>query len=615
MVIQDPLTPALSPRGEGTVTAALSQQARLGELAASALSSGHGWEEGVSQHPGGLCHSVPSPLGESVRGSFSVQTIRQCIEVCIVRFLIALLVFAGSGGALKAQDIASSINALGASSFSDREAAVAALSKTGDPNAASIIEALSRGDLYIRKSDRKVFIGKESGGKLLLTDPVTSANAGSAPSSEFEKIRLNNALRRAIEEALGALTLLSKDPTVRSSAAQSIFKAADPSRIDLLTNSIARESDPGVKKLMQEARAAAVMKSDRPEAEKLSAIQVLKTRGDQDALGLLQAAASDPSDAVQAAAANAAEDIRSRLALWDMVQNVWYGLSLGSVLLLAAAGLAITFGVMGVINMAHGELVMLGAYTTFVVQEGFRAYLPSALDYSLFVAIPASFLFVGAVGIFLEQSIIRFLYKRPLETLLATWGVSLILQQAVRNMFGPSNREVTTPSWMSGSFEVTSGLALTSNRMAIVVFTALVFGILFLVIRRTRFGLEMRAVTQNRPMANSMGIKSGRIDALTFGLGAGIAGIAGVALSQIDNVSPNLGQSYIVDSFLVVVFGGVGNLFGTLIGALSLGIANKFLEPFAGAVLAKILILVAVILFIQRRPRGLFALKGRAVEA
>ncbi len=284
-------------------------------------------------------------------------------------------------------------------------------------------------------------------------------------------------------------------------------------------------------------------------------------------------------------------------------------------LLLAAAGLAITFGVMGVINMAHGELVMLGAYTTFVIQEWFRAYFPSGLDYSLFVAIPAAFLFVGLVGMALEQSVIRFLYKRPLETLLATWGVSLILQQAVRNAFGPSNREVTTPSWMSGSFEVTSGLALTYNRIAIVAFTALVFIILFLLIRRTRFGLEMRAVTQNRAMANSMGIRSGRIDALTFGLGAGIAGIAGVALSQIDNVSPNLGQSYIVDSFLVVVFGGVGNLFGTLIGALTLGIANKFLEPFAGAVLGKIVILIAVILFIQRRPRGLFALRGRAVEA
>jgi urea transport system permease protein len=530
------------------------------------------------------------------------------------RFLLICLFFLNIADA-RAADIGEAINALGASSFSAREAAVSALSKTGDPNAVPVIEALSAGDLYVRKSDKKVFIARDKGGSLTLIDPVTSADAGPAASSDLEKIRLNNALRRAIEEALGALTLLSKDPAVRSSAAQSIFKAADPARIDLLSGAIERETDPGVKKLMQEARAAAVLKSNRSDAEKLAAIQVLNARGDQDALGLLDSAASSGQGAVADAARKAAHGIQSRLALWDMVQNVWYGLSLGSVLLLAATGLAITFGVMGVINMAHGELVMLGAYTTFVVQELFRSYFPAAIDYSLFAAVPAAFLFVGGVGIVLERTIIRFLYKRPLETLLATWGVSLILQQAVRNVFGPSNREVTTPSWMSGSFEITSGLALTSNRLVIVIFTALVFLALVLIIRRTHFGVEMRAVTQNRAMANSMGIRSSTVDALTFALGAGIAGIAGVALSQIDNVSPNLGQSYIIDSFLVVVFGGVGNLFGTLIGALSLGIANKFLEPFAGAVLAKILILVAVILFIQRRPRGLFALKGRAVEA
>jgi urea transport system permease protein len=528
-------------------------------------------------------------------------------------FICAACLFAASNA--KADDFGDAVNALSKGSYSDKEAAVTALAKSADPRSVAVLEALLRGDLYVRKADKKVFMTKDAGGGMTLLDPLTSADAGPAEKSDLEKIRVNNALRSVIEEALGALTLFSPDAAVRISAAQSIFKAADPSRIDLLSSAIEREKDAKVKKLMIEARAAAVLKSTRPEAEKLEAIEILKNRGDQDALGLLDAAANTEQGQVQAAAAAAAKSIQDRLSFWEGIQNVWYGISLGSVLLLAAAGLAITFGVMGVINMAHGELVMLGAYTTFVVQEIFRAYWPAGLDYSLFVAVPVAFLFVGAVGVALEQSVIRFLYKRPLETLLATWGVSLILQQAVRNIFGPSNREVTTPSWMSGSFEVTSGLALTSNRIAIVVFTALVFVILFLAIRRTRFGLEMRAVTQNRAMANSMGIKSSRIDALTFGLGAGIAGIAGVALSQIDNVSPNLGQSYIVDSFLVVVFGGVGNLFGTLIGALTLGIANKFLEPFAGAVLAKIVILIAVILFIQRRPRGLFALKGRAVEA
>jgi urea transport system permease protein len=306
--------------------------------------------------------------------------------------------------------------------------------------------------------------------------------------------------------------------------------------------------------------------------------------------------------------------LSSRLAFWDAIQNVWYGVSLGSVLLLAAIGLAITFGVMGVINMAHGEMVMLGAYTTFVTQQAFRAYAPGGADFSILAAVPLAFLIAGAFGVAIERCVIRFLYGRPLETLLATWGLSLMLQQLVRSVFGPTNREVATPSWMSGAWEVTGGLALTNNRIAIVIFAALVFAALTLVIRKTMFGMQMRAVTQNRAMANSVGIRSGWIDAMTFGLGSGIAGMAGVALSQIDNVSPNLGQSYIIDSFLVVVFGGVGNLWGTLVGALSLGVLNKFLEPYAGAVLGKILILVCVILFIQKRPRGLFALKGRAVE-
>ena len=305
--------------------------------------------------------------------------------------------------------------------------------------------------------------------------------------------------------------------------------------------------------------------------------------------------------------------MQNQLAVWATVQNAWYGLSLGSVLLLAAIGLAITFGVMGVINMAHGEMVMIGAYVTFMVQEYIRTSAPGLFDYSLLIAVPLAFVVAGLIGILIEQGIIRFLYGRPLETLLATWGLSLILQQAVRTAFGPTNREVGAPSWMSGTFSV-GQINITYGRLWIIVFTMAVFVGLLGLLRFTRLGLEMRAVTQNRAMAASMGIRTARVDALTFGLGSGIAGIAGVALSQIDNVSPNLGQGYIIDSFLVVVFGGVGNLWGTLVAALTLGVANKFLEPFAGAVLAKIAILVFIILFIQKRPRGLFALKSRAVE-
>ena len=289
-------------------------------------------------------------------------------------------------------------------------------------------------------------------------------------------------------------------------------------------------------------------------------------------------------------------------------------MSLGSVLLLAAIGLAITFGVMGIINMAHGEMVMLGAYVTFMVQEIIRTNYPGLFDWSLAIALPLAFLFTALVGLVIERGVIRFLYGRPLETLLATWGISLILQQAVRTVFGPTNREVGNPSWMSGAFEL-GGMTITWNRLWIILFSLAVFFSLLAVLKRSNFGLQMRTVTQNRRMASSMGIRTPYVDAFTFALGSGIAGMAGVALSQIDNVSPNLGQGYIIDSFMVVVFGGVGSLWGTLVGAFSLGILNKFLEPYAGAVLGKILVLVLIILFIQKRPRGLFALKGRAVEA
>ena len=296
--------------------------------------------------------------------------------------------------------------------------------------------------------------------------------------------------------------------------------------------------------------------------------------------------------------------------MWRVAQNLWYGLSASSVLLLAAIGLAITFGVMGVINMAHGEMVMLGAYATYIVQS---VLPPSLQNWSLAFAIPLAFVVAGVVGIAIERLVIRYLYTRPLETLLATWGVSLILQQAVRSLFGANNRLVSNPPFMSGAFHV-GGLEITTNRLWIIVLSALVFVGLQLVLRATPFGLQMRAVTQNRRMAAAMGISTARVDMLAFGLGSGVAGIAGVALSQIDNVSPNLGQGYIIDSFMVVVFGGVGNLWGTLVGSFVLGIANKFLEPYAGAVLAKIFVLVALILFIQRRPRGLFPQTGRAAE-
>ena len=496
-------------------------------------------------------------------------------------------------------------------SFGDTADAIDALASTGDSRTGPLLEALKDQRLLYSAEAKKVFIKDQSDN---LIDAATG-EAVATPPSDIDNVRLNNRVRGLLDAALGSLTLLAKEPNRRFDAAQAVFKSRDASALANIDKALERETDPRVKKALTEARAAIILSStDSSEEDKVSAITVIRDRGDQDALGLIDGLPSDLPPAVKQAATSARAKIQGNLALWNALQNAWYGLSLGSVLLLAAIGLAITFGVMGIINMAHGEMVMLGAYTTFVVQELIRTYNPALFDYSLVIAVPLAFVVAGAVGIAIERSIIRFLYGRPLETLLATWGLSLILQQAVRTIFGPTNKEVGNPSWMSGAFDL-GGITITYNRLWIICFTLAVFVALLAMLRLTRLGLEMRAVTQNRAMAAAMGIRTARIDALTFGLGSGIAGIAGVALSQIDNVSPNLGQGYIIDSFMVVVFGGVGNLWGTLVGAFTLGIANKFLEPYAGAVLGKIAILVLIILFIQKRPRGLFALKGRAVEA
>ena len=499
-----------------------------------------------------------------------------------------------------------------ADSFDDTIEGINGVAASGNALAATVVAALQEGRLFFSAASRRVFF-KDKSDRLI--DAATGQPVAGAAPADLAPVRLNNRLRRIVEAALGGLTLMHPDPGKRLEAAQAVLRSKDANALPALEQAIAKETDARVKQALIEARAAVVLYLDSaPDADKIEAIAVIRQRGDQDALALLGGLPAGASPAVKKAAADAIASIENGLAIWTAVQNAWYGLSLGSVLLLAAIGLAITFGVMGVINMAHGEMVMLGAYTTFVVQEAIRARNPALFGYSLAIAIPLAFVVAGLVGILIERGIIRFLYGRPLETLLATWGLSLILQQAVRTGFGPTNKDVGTPSWMSGSFDL-GQITITYNRLWIIVFTLLIFACLLGLLRFTRLGLEMRAVTQNRAMAASMGIRTSRIDALTFGLGSGIAGLAGVALSQIDNVSPNLGQGYIIDSFMVVVFGGVGNLWGTLVGAFTLGIANKFLEPYAGAVLGKIAILVLIILFIQKRPRGLFALKGRAVEA
>ncbi|MBB3978024.1 urea transport system permease protein [Rhizobium azooxidifex] len=530
----------------------------------------------------------------------------------LVTFCLLITVFATD---LRAQDdLRAMVDALGEGSFAKTVEQVEALARTGDPKIVPALEALAAGDLYQRNSDKQVFLTRTAGGTLTLVDPLTGEEVGTEAASALTKIRVNNSLRRAVRTALGGLTLMSPDAGVRLQAAQTMLRSPSADALEQVETALAAETNANVKPVLERARAAALLVSDRPDDEKKAAVAVIGNAGGQDALSLLSAALASADDNLRPDIEAAISSIKERQALWSVGQNVWYGLSLGSVLLLAAIGLAITFGVMGIINMAHGEMVMLGAYTTFVVQEVIRTSFPGLFDWSLAIALPLAFLVTGAVGLAIERGVIRFLYGRPLETLLATWGISLILQQAVRSIFGPTNREVGNPSWMSGAFEL-GGLTVTWNRLWIIVFALAVFTALLFLLKKTPMGLQMRAVTQNRRMASSMGIRTPWVDALTFALGSGIAGIAGVALSQIDNVSPNLGQGYIIDSFMVVVFGGVGNLWGTLVGAFTLGILNKFLEPYAGAVLGKILVLVLIILFIQKRPRGLFALKGRAVEA
>jgi urea transport system permease protein len=501
------------------------------------------------------------------------------------------------------------VDQLGATAFPQKVEAVKSLAASGDPRVQGLLQKLSDGALFAPKSGGAVYLVE--GEKV--SDPLSGAPVEGIEAGSLQKIRLNNMLRGAIGDALSQLTLLSPDRSARLSAAQALLASADTANLALLDGALAKEQDETVKATMQAARAVIILKTDASPDEKKAAIENVAARGNRDALNILTAALSTAPPDLVPMIQGRIDGIASSLAVWDVLQNVWYGLSLGSVLLLAAIGLAITFGVMGVINMAHGEMVMLGAYTTYVVQQTVVSVAPGLSTFSLAFAVPIAFLFTGLVGVAIERGIIRFLYGRPLETLLATWGLSLILQQTIRTIFGPTNRQVDNPSWMSGTFDF-GGLAITWNRMWIIVFSLAVFMALLTLLKRSRLGLQMRAVTQNRRMASSMGIRTPMVDAMTFGLGSGIAGIAGVALSQIDNVSPNLGQNYIIDSFMVVVFGGVGNLWGTFVGAMSLGIANKFLEPYAGAVLGKILILVLIILFIQRRPRGLFALKGRSIE-
>jgi urea transport system permease protein len=482
-------------------------------------------------------------------------------------------------GAAQALDKAA-VEKLAAGDNDQKIEAIGALVAEGDPQALAVLARFAEGEVEV--DGKKV------------------------------EVVVNNRLRGAVAEALAALRLLSPERALRLAAAKALASGADASMLPLVKKALEKEADADIRPLLELVAASMEMKSG-DKAQRLAAIRMLGESTSPNSKTLLAEAARDADEDVRFEAQKSLRAVEGRLAWGERLGLLFAGVSLGSILLLAALGLAITYGLMGVINMAHGELIMIGAYTTYVVQVLFRK--TGFFDWYLLAAVPASFAVAAAVGMLLERVVIRWLYGRPLETLLATWGISLMLIQLVRTLFGAQNVQVENPAFMSGGIQALSNLVLPWSRVMIILFAALVLAGMWALLTRTRLGLYVRGVTQNRAMASCVGVPTARVDTWAFGLGSGIAGLAGCALSQLGNVGPDLGQGYIVDSFLVVVFGGVGQLAGTVYAALTLGFANKFLEAWSGAVLAKIALLVFIIIFIQRRPQGMFALKGRAVEA
>ena len=547
-----------------------------------------------------------NPLTHEMRRTHLLRFFQWMLLISLIT--TATLVNADAGA--QEDTLGSAAALLKSKKFNDKIKAVDLLAADGSEQAGTILKAFLNNRLFYIKKEKRLVIGDKKDDQYLLTDALNNAALESLAKRKLKKITLNNKLRRQIRSALAVMDLKHPDADRRLAAVEQLLDRPAEEHALLLQPLLAGEQDDRVRESMQVVIALGTLAS-RNAALRMSAVETLAGNvhpAVRNGLAELQQKTKDPLALKKID--QVLESIDSKLQVYGFIENLFFGLSLGSVLVLAGIGLAITFGVMGVINMAHGELIMIGAYTTYVIQ----LLMPNNIGASVLIAIPAAFIISGLVGIAIERGVIRFLYGRSLETLLATFGISLILQQTVRSIFSPLNRSVETPAWMSGSWEINQALSLTLNRLYIIAFALLVFSALYLVLKRTSLGLQVRAVSQNRAMARAMGVRSEWVDAMTFGLGSGIAGVAGVALSQLTNVGPNLGQSYIIDSFMVVVFGGVGNLWGTLVSGMSLGVANKFLEPWSGAVLAKILVLVFIILFIQKRPRGLFPQKGRAVE-
>ena len=535
----------------------------------------------------------------------------------IFGIFIILFTFIASISIAEANEFELNIQELGSKSRSKIKVAVKKLGDLGDSAALPALIALKNKRLAITEIGRLVILNEsESEGRDVFTGEKIDIE-----SLVLKKPMINNSVRRVLSTAIAKLKLSSDDPVLRLEAAKDLLKRSSSSIIPLVESSLKKESNDNIKEFFLLVLAKEYLQGD-DKKKRLESINTIKNIGSKEFFSVLEELLLkneegeflEKDSEVRMNATEAIKSIKKRQVFIDQVANLFYGLSLGSILLLAALGLAITFGLMGVINMAHGEMIMIGAYATFVVQNIFIKYLPSLFDLYLIVAIPISFLASGIVGIVLERSVIRHLYGRPLETLLATWGISLVLIQSVRLIFGAQNVAVENPFYLSGGIEVFSGVIFPYSRIAIIIFVIFIVVLIWMLLQKTPLGLQVRAVTQNREMAACMGISTHKVDMWTFGLGSGVAGLGGLALSQIGNVGPELGRMYIVDSFMVVVLGGVGKIAGTVAGAFSIGIVNKILEPFSGAVLGKIIVLVLIIALIQKRPQGLFAPKGRNTE-
>ena len=553
-----------------------------------------------------------------IKSRKSKTTIRGCkVIVQLFGVFVFLIVGIFSFSIAEANDFESSIKDLGNKSRSKIKLAVKRLGNIGNPAALPALEALKDNHLQISSDGSLIILNEsEDQGRYAL-----SGNPVDLSSLTLHKPRINNSVRRVLSMAIGKLKLTSDSPQVRLQAAGQLLKMPSTDLVELVEKTLDREDNDEVRKIFILVLAKEGLKSD-DKNRRLKSLNIINEFGNNDFKTDLEALLEkddtgnflEGDSEIRDHAAKAISTIENRQFFINQAANLFYGLSLGSILLLAALGLAITFGLMGIINMAHGEMLMLGAYATFLVQNLFREYLPGIFDWYLVIAIPISFIVSAIIGIILERTIIRHLYGRPLETLLATWGISLILIQSVRLLFGAQNVKVANPSYLSGGIEVFHGVVLPYNRIAIIMFVVFVVISIWMLLQKTSLGLQVRAVTQNREMASCMGISTHKIDMYTFGLGSGVAGLGGLALSQIGNVGPELGQLYIVDSFMVVVTGGVGKIAGTVAGALGLGILNKFLEPVAGAVLGKIIVLILIVILIQKRPQGLFAPKGRMMD-